>query len=111
MDTQEIDDQTDDDDVMAHRERAKAELDQIAQQVRLALAELGIDIPLFFIVPNSGDAIVTFGTITDPPDTEWSRVGEVVGSIVAQSCGLRGTRRREVVCAGTHDKESHDAIA
>jgi hypothetical protein len=114
MTIQELDDpMTDDYDVTTHRARAKAELGQIVQQVRLALTEQGeqgIDIPLFFLVP-SASAVLVFGTVTDPPDAEWARVGEVVASIVAQSCGLRGTRRREVVCAATHDQESHDAIA
>jgi hypothetical protein len=106
METQALDYPADDDDMTAHRERAKAELDQIAQRARQA-----IDIPLFFLLPNSGDAILIFGTPGDPPDDQWDRVGEIVASIVAQACGLHGTRRREVACAGTHDQESYDAVA
>jgi L-aminopeptidase/D-esterase-like protein len=99
----ERDDLTDDDEVTAHRARAKAELAQIAQRARQALAKHGIDLDLFFMIPSSGDSILTFGTITDPPDEQWSRVSEVVSSIVGQSVGLTHTRCREIACASTTD--------
>jgi hypothetical protein len=105
MDTQEIDDQTDDDDVMAHRERAATKLDQIARDAKDALAENGLEkICLFFLIPNSGRSILVFGTPGDPSDDLWSKVGEIVEAIVARLIGLRGTRRREVRCATTHDQ-------
>ena len=86
----DFDDLTDDDAVIAHRARAKAELGQIARQAKQALADAGIDLSLFFLVPNSGDATLTFGTITDPPDDEWEQVGEIVSAIVRQTVGLIG---------------------
>ncbi|MBV8410137.1 MAG: hypothetical protein JOY64_21090 [Alphaproteobacteria bacterium] len=49
-------DPTDDIGVTAHRARAKAALDQIAQQAKQALADAGIDLSLFFLVPNSATA-------------------------------------------------------
>jgi hypothetical protein len=52
--TQALDYPTDDDDVTAHREGAKAELDQIARETRLALADQCIDLDLFFLARNSG---------------------------------------------------------
>ena len=39
---------------------------------------MGIDLGLFFLIPNSGDAIVTFGTPGDPSDDEWNHVREIV---------------------------------
>lgn len=104
-----LDDLTDDERVAARRERVTAMLPEIAQQIREALAEQGIDTPLFFIVPHSGDAIITFGTSGDPSGDEWDRVGEIVGSIVAQSIGLDRVRRREVICATTHDHQPSGA--
>ena len=62
MQTQAIDDPALDDDVTAHRERAKERLAQIAEQTKQVLAEQGIDTSVFFLVPHSGDAILTFGT-------------------------------------------------
>ena len=54
MQTQEPEEWTDDADVADRRERARAELDQIAQQAKQALSDAGIDLSLFFLVPNSG---------------------------------------------------------
>jgi hypothetical protein len=113
METQALDyPADDDDDVTTHRARAKAEIDQIAQQAKLALADKGIiDTPLFFLVPNSGNAVLIFGTPGDPPDDQWDRVGEIIAAILGRLIGLRGIRRREVICAATHDQESYDAVA
>jgi hypothetical protein len=107
METQALDDLTDDSEVMAHRTRAASRLDQIAQQVKLTLSEQGIDISLFFIVPSSGDAILPFGTVADPDDVLWERVGEIVADIVGRAVGLDRTRRRPVVCASTDAVGDH----
>jgi hypothetical protein len=107
----ERDDLTDQDDVPAHRARAKAELDQIAQQVQQALAEAGIGISLFFLIPNSGDSILSFGTLADPSDGEWGRVGEIVSAIVRQRVRLDRTRCRPVTCATTTDDMSQPTSA
>lgn len=100
--TQALDYPTDDDDVTAHREGAKAELDQIARETRLALADQCIDLDLFFLAPNSGDAVLIFGTPGGPDDASWERVGEVVAAIVAQSIGLERPQCRSLRCATTH---------
>jgi hypothetical protein len=64
-------DQADEERVAVHRDRAKGMLNQIAQQAKAALDEQGLDFSLFFIVPHSGDAVITFGTSGDPSDDEW----------------------------------------
>lgn len=99
----EHDDLTDEDDVTAHRAKATAELDQIVEQVREALTEQGIDTPLFFLIPNSGDAVIAFGTPGDPDDHLWGRVGEIVSSVVRQTVGLDRVRCRPLTCATTTD--------
>jgi hypothetical protein len=100
----EQDDLADDDDVTVHRAKAQEEIDRIAQQVRQALTEQGIDIPLFFLIPNSGDSILAFGTPGDPDDHLWNRVGEIVSGIVRRTVGLDRTRCRPIVCATTSDR-------
>jgi hypothetical protein len=95
------------DDVVAYRERATAMLPEIAQQVRGALAEEGLDVSVFFLVPHSGDAVITFGTSGDPSDDEWGRVADVVASVVRQSIALARTRCREVMCATTDEVADH----
>jgi hypothetical protein len=92
------------DDEVDYRERAAAEIDQIARLTKQALIDADIDLGIFFVIPSSGPVILTFGTITDPPDDQWHRAGEIVGSIVAQSIGLIRVRRREVTCVTTRDQ-------
>ena len=96
----------DEDTVEAKRARAAAILEQIACQVREALRAEDIGMPVFFVIPNSGRAILSFGT-----PGEWERVSEIVTSIVARSLGLRSPRRRELQCATTLDHELRDAAA
>lgn len=103
----EREDLTDDGRAAAHRERATAMLPEIAQQVKEALTGERIDTSVFFLVPNSGDAIITFGSAVDLPDAEWGRVADVVASTVRQSIGFAGTRCREVVCATTDAVADH----
>lgn len=50
------------------RRRAAETLCQIAEQSNEALREAGIEFDVAFIVPRSGDAILTFGTLADPTD-------------------------------------------
>ena len=101
----------DEDTVEARRMRAAAMLEQIARQVREALRAEDIGMPVFFVIPNSGRAILSFGTPGDPHDDEWERVSEIVTSIVAQSVGLRSPRRRDLQCITTLDHELRDATA
>ncbi len=99
----EPDDLADDCDVTAHRARAAAKLDQIAQQTQQMLAEAGVAIDVFFLIPSSGDAVLIFGTTADPSDDLWNKVRDIVAPIVRQSVGLRGTRCRAMACAATTD--------
>jgi hypothetical protein len=104
MDTHELNDQTDDEaDVMAHRARACEMLDQITRQAKEALAERDID--LFFLIPNSGDAILAFGTPADPDDGSWNHVVEIVSDIVRRMVGLDRLICHEVTCATTRDHQ------
>ena len=102
-DEHEHDDLTDDSNEANYRERATALIDRIAQQAKQALSNAGIDIDLFFTVPSSGDAILTFGTPADPANDVWDKVRAVVSSVVRDSVGIERTRCRDIVCASTHN--------
>ena len=105
MDTQELDDLTEDgDEVTAYRARARTGIDQIARLTKNALAESRIDITVFFLVQSSGP-ILTFGTMADPSDDQWEQVSEIILSVVREVTGLDGVWSRQVMCAST------DAVA
>jgi hypothetical protein len=102
METQALD-QTDHDDdrVTAYRARLKGMLNEVAQEVKLALAEKNIDIPVFFLIGHSGQSILSFGTVLDPDDASWSQVAGIVAGIVGKSIGITGVRCVEMHCATT----------
>jgi hypothetical protein len=101
---EELDDLIEDgDEVTDHRARARAELDQIARLAKQALAEQKIALDLFFLVPNSGQAILMFGTPADPDDELWEQVDEIVSAIVREVVGTDGTTCRQVTCSTTTD--------
>src|ERR1700759_784282 len=93
----------DDEGVAAQRARARNLLPQITQQVKQALYEASIEIDVFLMIPTTGDAIATFGTLADPPDELWTRIGEIVCSVLGKTVGLERARCRELACTTTAD--------
>ena len=94
----------DDEGVAAQRARAKDLLPQITQQVKQALQEASIGVDVFLMIPASGHAIATFGTLADPPDELWTRIGEIVCSIIRRAVGLERVCSRPLSCATTADE-------
>jgi hypothetical protein len=105
MQTQELNGQSDGRSIARHRARAKAELEHIVQQAKQAVAEAGLDIPLFFMIPRTGDSILTYGTPGHPQDHEWSHIGEIVCAVVAKAVGMDRTLHREIMCMASDDLE------
>jgi hypothetical protein len=91
-----------DDDETAYRERATALLDEFAQQARRVLRNAGIGIDLIFVVPPSGDVILTFGVAAELYSKEWKTIRATVSSLVRRSIGLEPAQCRDVVCAMAH---------
>ena len=91
---------SDDDDETAYRERATAILDEVAALARARLHAAGIRLNVFFVVPRSGDAILTLGVAVGKK--EWQGIKGVVASLVWRSIGLEPARCREIVCVETH---------
>jgi hypothetical protein len=83
------------------RAKATALLPDITGRVHVALSQAGIDIQLSFLIPNTGDALLIYGTTAepDPADLEWEQVGEIVCSVVQEVLGVQKLRHREIVCS------------
>jgi hypothetical protein len=81
------------------RARIRLELDRIVRQAKQALIAQNIDARVFFAIPNSGDAIIMFGTPDDPAVQLWTQINEIVMGIVSHAVGLPFIRSREVICA------------
>ncbi len=91
-----------DDDETAYRERATVLLDMFAEQARVILRNAGIGIDVIFVVPRSGDVILTFGTAAELYSEDWKAIKATVSSLVRRSVGLDPAQRRQVVCAMAH---------
>jgi hypothetical protein len=94
-----------DDDETAYRERATVLLDMFAEQARVILRNAGIGIDLIFVVPRSGDVILTFCTAAESYSDEWKAIRATVSSLVRRSTGLDPAQCRDVVCAMAHAGE------
>ena len=90
------------DDELTYRERATALLDELAQQARGVLRNAGIGIDVIFVVPPSGDVILTFASAAELYSEEWKGIRATVASLVRRSIGLDPARCRDVVCAMAH---------
>src|ERR1700722_62245 len=90
------------DDELTYRERATALLDEFAQQARGVLRSAGIGIDLIFVVPPSGDVILTLVTSAELHSEEWKAIRATVSSLVRRSIGLDPAQCRDVVYAMAH---------
>jgi hypothetical protein len=90
------------DDEIDYRERATVLLDSFAQQAKSVLRAAGIGIDLIFVVPSSGDVILTFGAAAELYNDEWTAIRSTVSSLVLRSIGMEPAQGRDIVCAMAH---------
>jgi hypothetical protein len=76
------------DELMDTRRELADTLDEIAAEVTAALSSGGIRVPIFFVVPATGDSIMTFATPADPSDEQWDRVQDIVCHILTSRVGI-----------------------
>ena len=83
------------------RATVAAKLSEITTAAEEVLAQNGIAFPIFFLIPNSGDSLLTYGTSQDPSDQEWNMVSTSVTKIVQEALGIGPLRTREIACTQT----------
>lgn len=84
------------------REHATRWLPTIVERTRSALAESEIRQDVFFVVPNSGNAVVLFGTADDPEDAVWDRISGIVVGIVQDVLQMQHAYSRNLASALAH---------
>jgi hypothetical protein len=75
-------------------------LNKIASRVRTALDDSGLDIEVFFMIPSSGEALMTFATPVDPSEEDWARANKIICDVVENTIGIEGLRSRALPCVG-----------
>ena len=95
-----IDPQTESDDRLdTQRDIIRQSLDQIANDIGMAMRDVGLTFPLYITVRNSGDALVTIATPVDPTDTDWRQASEIVCRTLEERVGCGHLRGQELACA------------
>ena len=90
--------------ISADERRAQAArlLPTIADDVRTALYEADIKHDICFIVLSSGNAILQFGTATEPDDGQWEEISKIVCAVVGQALQMEHVTSRDLACAIAH---------
>ena len=77
----------------AQRDIIRQSLDAIANDIGVAMRDVGLTFQTYMTVRNSGDALVTIATTLDPSDADWQQASEIVRRIIQEKAGcgqLRG---------------------
>lgn len=102
MDTTTQYDASKDDGIEDEREIIRKALDQIVKEVGTRMGEAGLKLPVYLVVPNSGNAILTLATpidANDDPQDEWSQINAIVREIVLDRLDGIGLRSQELTSA------------
>ena len=96
-----------DDQLDAKRDIIRQSLDEIANDIGMAMRDVGLTFPVYMTVRNSGDALVTIATTLDPSDADWQQASEIVCRIIEEKVGcgrLRGQDTALRYCERRGDK-------
>jgi hypothetical protein len=85
----------------AQRDRLRMSIDQIAAEVTTALCDESLSMQVFFAVPSSGSALLTFATPNDPTDKTWGHASKIICGIVGNKIGVSGLFGRLLTPAAT----------
>jgi hypothetical protein len=88
-----------DDRLDAQRDIVRKSLNEIANDIGMAMRDVGLTFPLYITVRNSGDALVTIETPLDPSDADWRRAREIVCRTLEEKVGCGRLGGRELACA------------
>ena len=98
-DTDHQQEPSDDDALETLRLIIRKSLDEIADEIGVAMRNARLQFPLGLTVPNSGYAIVTMVTPDDPSDDDWSHATTIVCQLVGKKLGGIDLRSRPLPCA------------
>jgi hypothetical protein len=81
------------------RENTRKSLNEMTNDIGMALRDAGLMFPIFITVPTSGVALATIATPLDPSDQDWENVRAIVNGIIEKKLGCGKLRSRELTCA------------
>ena len=93
------DDSSTDDTLDAQRDIIRQSINEIANDIGMAMRDVGLTFPLYITVRNSGDALVTIATPLDPSDTDWRQASAIVCRTLEERVGCDRLQGRKLACA------------
>jgi hypothetical protein len=88
-----------DDKLDAQRRIIRESLDEIANDIGMAMRDAGLHFPVFMTVRDNGDSLATIATPLDPSEDDWERASAIVYRIIEKKIGGGRLRGRELPCA------------
>ncbi len=83
----------------AQRDIIRQSLNEIVNDIGLAMRDVGLTFPVYITVRNSGDALVTIVTPLDPSDADWQQATAIVCRTLEERVGCDRLRGQELACA------------
>jgi hypothetical protein len=83
----------------AQRDKVRKSLDEITNEIGMALRDAGLTFPIYITVPTSGNSLAMTATPLDPSDADWEQARIIVNEIIEKTIGCGKLRARELTCA------------
>ena len=100
MNTVEHEDNSSTDDTLdAQRDIIRQSINEIINDIGMAMRDVGLTFPVYITVRNSGDALVTIASPLDPSDEQWQRAVAIVCRTLEERVGCGRLQGRELACA------------
>ena len=88
-----------DDRLDTQRDIIRESLNEIANDIGMAMRDEGLHFPVYITVRNSGDSLATIATPLDPSDHDWSRAATIVCDVIEKKTGSGNLTGRALPCA------------
>jgi hypothetical protein len=82
----------------ARRAHIRRILNELAAEIHEALSRSNLPTDVFMTVPTSGESLLTFATLGDPPDDVWAKMSEIVCDVLGVKLNTMLVGR-EMACA------------
>ena len=87
------------DDLDAQRAILTKSIDDIADEIGMALRDANLRFPVYITVPSSGDALASIATPLDPSNDDWERATAIASEVIGRWLGVEKLHSRALVYA------------
>jgi hypothetical protein len=95
----EHDDIISDNGIDEQRDIIRGSLNEIVNDIGMAMRDVGLTFPVYMTVGNSGQALATIVTTFDPSSADWQQASAIVCRVLEEKVGCSRLRGQELPCA------------